>query len=133
MKIIIVDDNDTFKDGIKYFIEQIPNYTVIAEASNATEFLSLSNITNADIILMDIVMPETSGIEASQKILWQYNYLKIIAVTMFTNKAYLEELIDAGFKGCIYKAEIYNKLEKAIETVQNGKLYFSEEIMVSEN
>ena len=131
MKIIIVDDSDIFRDGIKYFIEQIPDYSVIGEASNAEEFLSLSNLNVVDIILMDIVMPGATGIEVTRTILWELKQLKIIAVTMFTNKAYLEELIEAGFKGCIYKAEIYSKLEEAIKIVQSGNLYFPEEIKMS--
>lgn len=125
MKIIIVDDNKAFREALKYYLQK-NHYKVIGEANNGAEFLNLNNIHQADIVLMDIQMPELSGIKAAKRILWDMNYLKIIAITMHRNKAYLTELIEAGFKGCVFKTDVHTDLAKAISCVMKGELFFPE-------
>lgn len=124
MKIIIVDDSKAFREGLKYFLQKDQQYEVTWEANNGIEFLKLKNMHQADIILMDIQMPELNGIKATKKALWDTNYLKIIAITMFEDKAYLSELIGAGFKGCVIKSRIFEDLHAALDTVSQGKLFF---------
>lgn len=124
MKIIIVDDSKSFRKGLKYFLQKEYQYEVISEANNGIEFLKLQNVHQANIILMDIQMPELNGIKATKNALWQSNYLKIIAITMYEDRAYLSELIGAGFKGCVIKNRIYEDLPAAIDRVSQGKLYF---------
>ena len=131
MKIIIVDDNKTFREGIKYFLERCLNYDVIEIVDDGAAFLKLKNVHTADIILMDIQMPQINGIHATKRVLWDMNYLKIIAITMYNDNAYLTELIEAGFKGYVIKNQIYEELQKAIETVASGKLYFPSYIKLS--
>lgn len=128
-KIIVVDDNETFLKGIIFYLEHVLLHEVIGYATNGKEFLNLGkNTVTADIILMDIQMPEINGFQATKKFLSSYNYSKIIAVTNFPDMAYLRELIYTGFKGCVYKSRIYEELPAAIDSVSKGKLYFPENI-----
>jgi DNA-binding NarL/FixJ family response regulator len=129
LNIIIVDDNLQFRTGLKYYIENELGYSVIGEASDGTEFLALNNATHSDIILMDIVMDKMDGLETAPRILWENFYLKIIAITMHTDKAYLDILIEAGFKGCVFKQNIYHQLPTALKVVNSGKLYFPDNIL----
>jgi DNA-binding NarL/FixJ family response regulator len=129
LNILIVDDNLQFRTHLKHFIENELGFFVIGEASDGTEFLNLSNNTHSDIILMDIVMDKMGGFETTKSILWQNSHLKIIAITMYSDKAFLDLLIEAGFKGCVFKQNIYNQLPIAIEVVKNGKLYFPDNIL----
>jgi Response regulator containing a CheY-like receiver domain and an HTH DNA-binding domain len=133
LNIIIVDDNEQFRTRLRHFIESELYSTVIAEASTGSEFLALTNINRSDIILMDIVMDKMDGLESAQRILWQNSHLKIIAITMYSEKAYLQDLIEVGFKGCVFKHNIYNELPLAIEVVKNGKLYFPDNILFNLN
>jgi len=130
LKIIMVDDNVPFRTNLKIYIESKLCYSVIAEASNGLEFLALPNIGIADIILMDIVMDEMDGIEATKHILWNRSYLKIIAITMHTEKIYLLQLVETGFKGCVFKSNIYDQLDDAIKTVLSGKLFIPDNIPI---
>lgn len=124
LKTIIVDDAETMHVALKEYTEGELNCKVIAQAYNGKEFLALENQALADIILMDIEMPQMDGIEAAKLILWQYPFLKLIAITMYQDQVYLQNLIEAGFKGCIFKQNIFNELGKAIRTVMNGGVYF---------
>lgn len=129
VKIIVVDDSATFREGLRFFIENMLFCTVIAEASNGHEFLQLKNKHLADIILMDIQMPTLNGIEAVLND--DNNYLrKFIAISSFEDKVYLTQLLETGFKGYISKNNIYKELKKAIELVAAGCLYFPDNIKV---
>ncbi len=128
MKIIIVDDSKAFRDGLKYYLQKNLHYEIIGEANDGSEFLNLPNIHHADVILMDIQMPELNGIKTAKRILWDMNYLKIIAITMYEDRAYLRELVGAGFKGFVIKNKIYKDLSAAIDKVSKGKLSFPEYI-----
>ena len=130
LKIIIVDDNETFRKGLKFYIENIMLYEIIEEFANGEDFINSDNHSSADIILLDIDMPKVDGIKAAKEVLWRYNELKIMAITNYYEKAYLTELMGAGFKGCVFKQNIYDELGKAIDDVINNKMFFPEDIKV---
>ena len=124
LKIFIVDDNRSFRDAAKQYLKNELNHEIIGEASNGAEFLEKVKTLNPDIVLMDLQMPEIDGIAAAKK----WNIInstgKVLAVTMFTEKAYLLRLIESGFKGCIFKTRFFADIVKAINTVYHGELYF---------
>ncbi len=130
LKIIVVDDNKTFRKGIKFYIENMLKHEVINEFDNGESFVNSDSFIIADIILMDIEMPKLDGIEAVKKALWRFSELKIIAITNYKDKAYLTELIGAGFKGCVFKDNIYEELKKAIDSVMNGHIFYPEDIQL---
>ncbi len=131
MKLIIVDDNSEFRDNLRFFVEQKLNHIVIAEAASGEEFLALSEtiIREADIILMDIMMNKLSGIETTKRITWIHFNLKIIAVTMHIERIFLDQIIEAGFKGFVLKTNIFNTLEKTLNDVSYGKLHIDETLI----
>ncbi|MDF1547225.1 MAG: response regulator transcription factor [Bacteroidales bacterium] len=127
MNIFIVDDNQQFREAIKIYIKQILNHNIVGEAENGLDFLQHYQYSN-DIVLMDLNMPELDGYHAVQKAINGDLRIKAIAVTMFKDNAYLLKLIAMGFKGCVFKSEIFKKLPAAIHEVSKGNLYFPEDI-----
>jgi DNA-binding NarL/FixJ family response regulator len=125
LKIIIADDNETFRKGLVFYIEQILGHTVIGEAGNGKKLLELDNIQLADIMLIDIEMPELNGIEATQKLNWMFREVKVIAISAYSDKAYLQQLIGAGFKGYVVKKNIFNDLPDALDCVMKNDYYFT--------
>jgi DNA-binding NarL/FixJ family response regulator len=130
LNFIIVDDNDIFRSGIKFYLEKMLSHNVIQEFGNGEDFLKSTNYNKADIILMDIEMPKINGIQAAKNILWEFPELKIIAITNYQEKAYLNTLIKAGFKGCVFKNNIYDDLEIAIKSVMRNQMFFPENIKI---
>jgi DNA-binding NarL/FixJ family response regulator len=126
--IMIVDDHEIFRSGLKTVINKIKNTKVIAEASNGRDFLSLLETVMPDIVLLDIEMPVMNGVEATKNAIAKYPDLKIVALTMFNNKEYLESMLEAGAKGFLLKNINSEDLERAIETVMKGNNYYSEEL-----
>uniref|UniRef100_UPI0032178D81 response regulator transcription factor n=1 Tax=uncultured Draconibacterium sp. TaxID=1573823 RepID=UPI0032178D81 len=127
--IIIVDDHKIFRDGLLLLLGNFDFVTVVGEASNGEDFLSLLETTIPDIVLMDINMPKMNGIEASKIALQKYPEIKIIALTSFADDEYIEQMISAGVEGYMLKRSDIEDFEKAILKVSGGGSYFSEEII----
>ena len=131
MKLIIVDDSKVFRETVRDYLENELKHQVLAEAESGEQFLELPNIMEADVILMDIEMGEIDGIHATKKLLYRLPYAKIIAVTMLLEKVFLEQLLGAGFKGCVFKNDVFIELEKALKEVVSGNLFFSTNIKIA--
>ncbi len=132
VKITIVDDSATFREGLRFYIEKILNHEVVAEASNGLELLNIINEYKTDAILMDIEMPGLNGIETTRRLM-ATGYYKIIAVTNYDEPAYMNELVFAGFKGCIIKKNLFEQLEKALKFVLKGDIYFPDNNLIKPN
>jgi len=132
LKIVLVDDNESFRTAMKSLLVEQYNASIIGEASNADEFWKIKNFNHADVILMDVMMPNVNGIELTRKILWQYRLMKIIAITMHVDKIYLTTLIEAGFVGCIFKDDLVKSLKATIDAVLKGGRSFPGNIQIDQ-
>ena len=129
IRIIIADDHQLFRNGLKILLNAFPEFEVTGEASNGEEFLRILNNTKADIALMDINMPEMDGIEATRKGLKLYPDLNIIALSMYGEEEYYYKMVDAGAKGFLLKDSDISEVKEAILTVRKGGNYFSQELL----
>ncbi|HOU95198.1 MAG TPA: response regulator transcription factor [Bacteroidales bacterium] len=129
IKIIIVDDHQLFRNGLRLLLEANPEYEIIGEASNGQEFLNIISKTDPDIVLMDINMPELDGIEATKQALKIKPDLNIIALSMYGEEEYYYKMTDAGAHGFLLKNSDISEVHEAINTVYKGGSYFSQELL----
>jgi DNA-binding NarL/FixJ family response regulator len=129
IRIIITDDHQLFRNGLKILLNAYPEFEVTGEASNGEEFLKLISDTCADVALMDINMPEMDGIEATRKALKICPELDIIALSMYGEEEYYYKMVDAGAKGFVLKDSDISEVKEAILTVKKGGSYFSQELL----
>ncbi len=129
LKILIVDDHEFFRSGLKMVINRLKYARVVGEASNGKEFLRLIPEKDPDIVLIDIQMPLMNGIEATEKALEEYPELKIVALTMFEDEEYLQSMIDAGAKGFLLKNITKDVLDQALQAISLGNNYYSPELL----
>jgi DNA-binding NarL/FixJ family response regulator len=129
IRIIIVDDHQLFRNGLKILLNAIPEFEVTGEASNGEEFLKILRDTRAEIALMDINMPEMDGIEATRKGLKICPDLDVIALSMYGEEEYYNKMVDAGAKGFVLKDSDISEVKEAILTVRKGGSYFSQELL----
>lgn len=129
IKIIIADDHQLFRNGLKILLNAFPEFEVTGEASNGAEFIEIMRTLNADVALMDINMPEMDGIEATRKGLKINPELSIIALSMYGEEDYYYKMVDAGARGFLLKDSDINEVKEAILTVRKGGSYFSQELL----
>jgi DNA-binding NarL/FixJ family response regulator len=128
-RIIITDDHQLFRNGLKILLNAFPDFEVVAEASNGEEFLKTLRNTKADVALMDINMPEMDGIEATRRGLKICPGIEIIALSMYGEEEYYYKMVDAGAKGFILKDSDISEVKEAILTIRKGGSYFSQELL----
>ena len=129
IKVIIVDDHEIFRNGLQTILGRMENIKLVGIASNGAEFIELLKNTETDIVLMDIKMPVMDGIEATRKAIEFRPNLNVIALSMFGDEEYLQQMIKAGTKGFLLKNITRKDLNHAIELVNRGGNYYSEELL----
>jgi len=128
IRIIIEDDHEIFRSGLRMVINKLGYAKVVGEAGDGEEFLHLIETVETDLVLMDIEMPNMNGIEATRLGMERQPGLKIIALTMFKEDAYIQSMMEAGVKGFLIKNINKDVLDRALQAVYNGKTYYSEEL-----
>ncbi len=128
-KVIIVDDHTLFREGIRMLVEHEGIGTVIAEAENGHEFIALLAKHSPDLVIIDIDMPVMNGIEATKRAHVINPNLKILALTMLTNKDSYIQMVEAGAKGYVLKTAGKQEILNAIQCVLAGQNYYSKEIL----
>ena len=129
IKIAMIEDLPMILEGLKLLIGRIKDFEIVAEFKNGREFIDNINDISADVILTDIEMPILDGIATTQMALSYKPDLKIVALTMFSDRKYYYKMVTAGAKGFVLKQSPLNELETAIRDVHNGGNYFSPELL----
>jgi DNA-binding NarL/FixJ family response regulator len=128
--VIIADDHTLFRQGLKLILEDIENIEVIADVPNGKELIEVTPVLKPDLIIMDINMPYVNGIDASRILLQEYPDLKILVVSMYGDEQYYNSVIENGVKGFILKDADNSELRLAVNSILNGKTYFSQELLL---
>jgi DNA-binding NarL/FixJ family response regulator len=124
IKIIIVDDNPIFLEGITTFLSKESTYEIIACFESGNVLLDHINNYNPDLVLLDIEMPGLNGIETARTLNWFRTEVKLIAITMYQDGVYLKQLIEAGFHGFVNKNNVYKNLPQIITSVLRNEFAF---------
>lgn len=124
-RIIIADDHSLIRQGLKTIITQEASLELVAEAANGLELLELLRIHSADMVILDITMPQLNGLEAMGEIRDINPQIDILMLTMHTNSHYFFQAISAGAHGYLMKEDSDAELLHAIATIRSGKSYIS--------
>jgi two-component system, NarL family, response regulator NreC len=123
IRILLVDDHDIVRTGLKSFLESQSGFEVVAEASDGSEAVDRALESQPDVIIMDISMPGTDGMEATRQLNANCPNCRILALTVHEDKQYFFEMMKAGATGYITKQSVAEELVAAIEAVQAGQVY----------
>lgn len=129
IRIILADDHQLFRNGLKMLLETLPEFEIAGEASNGIEFLDVLKNCDADIALMDINMPEMDGVEATRRGIRLCPSLSVVALSMYGEEEYYYKMVDAGAKGFLLKDSDISEVKEAILTVRKGGSFFSQELL----
>jgi two-component system, NarL family, nitrate/nitrite response regulator NarL len=128
IRVILADDHVFVRDGIKSLLENEANITVVGEATDGLEALSLIDSLQPDLMILDIRMPNMTGIEVVEQLRSKNNFVKRVMLSMHESEEYVLKSIQAGADGYLLKGSSKEEFLKALHTVANGGKYFSGDI-----
>ena len=128
IKIVLADDHKIVREGLKNLLDKEWDIEIIGEADNGRAALQIVQNLDPDIIIMDIGMPQLNGIEAAKRIKEISPEIKIIALSMHSDKQFVTGMLQAGSSGYLLKDCAVDELVDAIRTVVDNKIYLSSEI-----
>jgi len=134
-RIIIADDHKILREGLRAVIEASPAYEVVAEAVNGRHAVKMAGEFDPDVILMDVSMPDLNGIDATKQILDINDGIKIIALSMYSDRQFIRGMFSAGAYGYLLKDCDSEELLKAIDSVIANRKFISDkisEVVISE-
>ena len=127
-RILLADDHKIMRDGLRSLLEKQDDMEVVAEADNGRKAVQLAQDKKPDLVIMDISMPELNGIEATRQIVSTLPGVKVIALSMHSDKRFVAGMLQAGASGFLLKDCASQELTSAIRTVARDKHYLSPEI-----
>jgi two-component system response regulator DegU len=125
INILLVDDHTIVRDGIKATLKDQKNFHIVGEAANGLDGIESVKQLKPDVVIMDITMPEMSGIEAADVISKKYPDSKVLILSMHDNETYILKSVEAGAYGYLLKDVDKDEFIKAITAVYNGDKYFN--------
>ncbi|MCG6935007.1 MAG: UvrY/SirA/GacA family response regulator transcription factor [Proteobacteria bacterium] len=128
IKVMLVDDHDLVRTGIKRLLEDVSGISIVCEANSGEEALQLVRTTSPDVVLMDINMPGIGGLEATRKLIQSKPDLRIIVVTMHDDDLFPQRLLKAGAMGYVTKGAKVDEIVRAIHDVMANRRYITPEI-----
>jgi DNA-binding NarL/FixJ family response regulator len=123
LRILLADDHETVREGIKLIVDAQDDMEVIGEAGDGREAIRLSQELLPDVLVMDISMPELNGLKAAAKLKRIAPDIKILTLSRHTDEAYLQELLQAGVSGYVLKQSVSAELIRAIRAIAGGGNY----------
>lgn len=128
IKVLIADDNQLFREILARLFTDSTNIEIVAQAEDGVDVLEKVVQSKPDIVLMDIAMPCLNGIDTTQELTKKHPEIKTIALTSYSDKAYIKGMFEAGAWGYLLKNCSYDQLVEAIIQVSGGKKYMSSEV-----
>ncbi|TDI87576.1 MAG: response regulator transcription factor [Chloroflexi bacterium] len=123
VRVLIVDDHDIVRAGIRMLLDAQPDMAVVGEASDGKEAIEMAGSMKPDVVLMDISMPGTTGIEATRAIKKANSRIEIVGLTMHAEDRYFFQLLQAGASGYVVKGAAPRELLEAVRAASRGEAY----------
>ncbi len=128
IRVLLADDHAMVRQGIRRFLEEAGDIEVVAEAGDGREALRLVGEHRPDVAVLDIRMPEVTGVEATRRIKKQFPGVRVLILTAYDDDPYIFALLQAGADGYVLKTASGDELVQAVRTVHQGKSALSPEV-----
>lgn len=128
IKVAIVDDHAMFVDGIESILAHVENIELVAKCHSGSDIFPILDTHKIDVLLLDINLPDMTGIEVCKRISSEYKSTLVLALSMYNEESFVTEILKNGAKGYILKNTGRAELIKAIETIASGESFFSKDV-----
>lgn len=127
LKVLLADDHKLLRAGLKLLLQRNPDFAVVGEAADGEQTIQLFQQLEPDLLLLDLSMPKMDGLDCLREIKSRWPGAKVIVLTMHEDENYIKQAMQAGAAAYVHKSAADTDLFKAIEAVQAGQLYLSQQ------
>ena len=127
LNVLLADDHKLLRAGLKLLLQRNPDLTVVGEAADGEQTLQLFQQLEPDLLLLDLSMPKMDGLDCLREIKSRWPEAKVIVLTMHEDENYIKQAMQAGAAAYVHKSAADTDLFKAIDAVQAGQLYLSQQ------
>jgi len=128
LRLLIADDHEIFRAGLRWLLEAQPGWQVVAEAANGREAVAKTTETRPDVALLDIGMPVLNGLEAALEIVRSGSRTKVLMLTVHDSEAMINKVVAVGARGYLFKTDAARDVVKAVDAVQSNKTFFTAKV-----
>jgi len=128
IKVFLADDHKILREGLRSLIDGLPDMEVIGEAGTGREAVQLATKERPDLVVMDINMPDLNGIEATRQLRTSLPEIKVIGLSMYSDKRFVAGMLSAGASGYLLKSAAFEELATAVQTIMAGDIYLSPKV-----
>ena len=128
LRILIADDHEVVRQGVRTILESQPGWSVVAEAQNGLDAVEQAQKARPEIALLDISMPELNGLEATKQILKLLPETQILILTMHESDELVREVLSAGARGYVLKTDAKRDLVNAVRSLSEGRPFFTSKV-----
>jgi len=125
-RILVADDHEVVRHGLRSLIHEHPEWELVAEATNGREAVAKASEMKPDITILDIGMPSLNGLDATKQILKIDRHAKILILTMHDSEHIIENALSAGARGYVLKGDVGTNLVRAVHALLNGQTFFTQ-------
>jgi DNA-binding NarL/FixJ family response regulator len=127
LRLLVADDHDVVRKGVRMLLEEQPGWEVAAEAANGREAVEKAQLVQPDVTILDLSMPELNGLEAAREILKTVQ-TKILILTMYDSDPLIRQTLEAGARGYLLKSDAGKDLVSAVDALRHNKTFFTPKV-----
>ena len=127
LRLLVADDHDVVRKGVRTLLEEQPGWEIVAEASNGREAVEKAKLLRPDVTILDLMMPELNGLEAAREILKSVP-TKILILTMYDSDPLIQQTLEAGAQGYVLKSDAVRDLVSAVDALRRNKTFFTPKV-----
>jgi DNA-binding NarL/FixJ family response regulator len=128
VRILVVDDHEFIRQGLRAVIEKQPGWEVVGEAVTGREAIALAEQHNPDVVVMDVSMPDINGLEATAQLLRSRPQIKVLVLSMHDSEQIVRQVLASGARGYMLKSDAGRDLVTAIDSLTEGRPFFTPKI-----
>ena len=129
LRILLADDHELTRSGLRFLLEQQPDWTVCGEASNGRLAVEMAEKLQPDFAILDVSMPGLNGLEATRQILKSRPRTKILIYTMHETERIILDALEAGARGVVLKSDAGENMTAAVQSIAAGKRFFTSSVI----
>jgi DNA-binding NarL/FixJ family response regulator len=128
LRILLADDHELTRSGLRYLLEKHEDWQVCGEASDGRMAVDMAETLRPDFAILDMSMPELNGLEATRQILKKQPQLKILIFTMHETEGVIVDVLEAGARGVVLKSDVGENMVAAVESISKGRRFFTSRV-----